>query len=207
MGWFLRQIDKNVKKFEYGILIAGVSGSYLNLTLYCLLQMRSIVIYDITQFTSFVLAFLIYAMELVYPFFIYKITKDIMGIEKNIKRIKNQDKFSRIQLEEQNKIKEDFSEKYGFFYELFKEDRFISAGYFLIAAIRKLIFGFVLVIFNENPVLNLCVFIINCLVIIFINLFYKPYKSNIMNYFHCVPEVLYCVIYSSSFPLLDDNIT
>lgn len=171
--------------------------------------MRSIVIDDLSKFLSFIMAVCLFFFEMMYPFFIWRIATKVVRLNKGIEEYEEKaekDSKYKGKLEKRKKYKDEFDKKFGFFYELFREDTKICAGYFLVIAIRKLIFAFNLVLFNNFPAFNLVIFILCSLSMIGMNFFQKPYKDKVMNYFNVFSELIYIVFYCSSFPLIGEGV-
>lgn len=81
----------------------------------------------------------------------------------------------------------------------------MQTGFFGIIGLRKLIFGFTLVFLNNFPGLNLAIFLILNLAIIFIIIYYKPYKNLLIMIHDVISELAFLIIFTSSFVLLKET--
>lgn len=70
----------------------------------------------------------------------------------------------------------EYKKKFGILYINFREENIIQSGYFGIIGLKKLIYGFIMVFFNDYPIFNLLVFILLSSIIIYFNMKYKIFK-------------------------------
>lgn len=70
----------------------------------------------------------------------------------------------------------------------------------MLVGIRKLVFGILVVFWNDYPFINLIVFIIWNFVTIGIIFKYKPYKDCFLNYLNIFYELSYAFTYICSIP-------
>lgn len=73
--------------------------------------------------------------------------------------------------------------------------------------LKKCIFGFTLVIFNNYPYICLIILILTSGILLILQLKRNPFQQKFHIIFTLIPEITYLIIYCVSFGLLKENVT
>jgi hypothetical protein len=94
------------------------------------------------------------------------------------------------------KEKEEFIRNFDSIIGFFRSENVLQSGFFAVVAIRKFLFAFFLVFFNNYPFLDLIVFDLLSLAMILTVLKYKPYETLIYTLRDIISEVGFMVVYT-----------
>jgi len=95
-----------------------------------------------------------------------------------------------------------YERKYGVLFEEFNNDKTVQTGYFGIIAFKKIIFGFTLVFLNNYPAINLTVFSLLNIIMLFIVLKYKVHTFIVHTIRDVISDLCFLIIFLASYPLL-----
>lgn len=97
------------------------------------------------------------------------------------------------------KEEEEFMRNFDSIIGFFRSENVLQSGFFAVISIRKFIFAFFLVFFNDYPILNLIVFDFLCISMIYIVLKYKPYATKLYTIRDIVSEFGFFFAHTSTF--------